>query len=270
MPISVIIPSYRNPEYLDLCLTSLFENQDADNEIIVVLDGYGDESAAVLQKHTNLGRDVNVVEFSENKGQQTAHNTGVWMASNDAILILNDDNVMPTHWDSRLEDLCLGNVVWALNQVEPTPSIFPSFVHHDFGKHPAEFKYTEYLEWERRTSHLRCTVDGATWPVFMSKRLYMMCGGIDVSFPSPAVADWDFFLRLRLSDAALLRMHKIHVYHFGGAATKKTPEIAARHAEKEAQSFQYFEYKWGFSPSLRLNDNSYAPRGEVVRGIRLP
>ena len=38
--ISVIIPTYKSPEYLDLCLKSVFEGQKNKNEIIVVADGF--------------------------------------------------------------------------------------------------------------------------------------------------------------------------------------------------------------------------------------
>ena len=40
MAISVIIPTYKEPEYLDLCLKSAFEGQVNHNEIIVVVDGF--------------------------------------------------------------------------------------------------------------------------------------------------------------------------------------------------------------------------------------
>ena len=53
MPISVIIPSYKNPKYLDLCLKSIIENQTDRNEIIVVLDGYADLSKDVVEKYKN-------------------------------------------------------------------------------------------------------------------------------------------------------------------------------------------------------------------------
>ena len=33
--ISIIIPTYRNPEYLDICLKSCIEQQHNKNEIIV-------------------------------------------------------------------------------------------------------------------------------------------------------------------------------------------------------------------------------------------
>jgi glycosyltransferase involved in cell wall biosynthesis len=40
--ISVIIPTYKNPEMLDLCLKSAIEGQNKDNQIIVVVDGHYD------------------------------------------------------------------------------------------------------------------------------------------------------------------------------------------------------------------------------------
>ena len=48
--ISVVIPSYRSPKYLDICLYSLFEGQRNENEVIVVIDGFVDESQWVIDK----------------------------------------------------------------------------------------------------------------------------------------------------------------------------------------------------------------------------
>ena len=40
--ISVIIPTYKSPEMLDLCLRSAIEGQTQKNQIVVVVDGYYD------------------------------------------------------------------------------------------------------------------------------------------------------------------------------------------------------------------------------------
>jgi glycosyltransferase involved in cell wall biosynthesis len=37
--ISVIIPTYKSPEALDLCLRSAIEGQEKENELIAVVDG---------------------------------------------------------------------------------------------------------------------------------------------------------------------------------------------------------------------------------------
>ena len=49
--ISIIIPSYRNPKYLDICLQSAIEQADSVNEIIVAVDGFIEESQEVLDKY---------------------------------------------------------------------------------------------------------------------------------------------------------------------------------------------------------------------------
>ena len=49
--ISVIIPTYKEPEALDLCLKSCIEGQTRKNEIIVVVDGFYDINAEVLDKY---------------------------------------------------------------------------------------------------------------------------------------------------------------------------------------------------------------------------
>ena len=64
--VSLIIPSYRNPECLDICLRSAFEGQANDNEILAVVDGFYEESLKVLEKYPK----VQVLPFEENKGMQ--------------------------------------------------------------------------------------------------------------------------------------------------------------------------------------------------------
>jgi len=48
--ISVIIPTYKSPEVLDLCLRSCIEGQQNKNQIIVVVDGFYDINKDVLEK----------------------------------------------------------------------------------------------------------------------------------------------------------------------------------------------------------------------------
>lgn len=257
--ISVIIPSYRNPEYLDLCLKSAFENQDEENQIIVILDGFVDESRDVITKYPGL----DVVEFENNRGQQVAHNTGVHFAESDKILIVNDDNVFPKGWDSNLLPHFAENLVITPNQIEPEPSIFKSFVIENLGTTPQDFQYKKFLHLEDTLIN-PTTLDGQTWPLFMSKKWYMALGGIDVNFPSAAVADWDFFLRCELAGLQCIRLNSIHFYHFAGAATKKRD---SGWNQNEMNSFEYFEYKWGFHPSMKVSNHSKIPNQDV-RGIQ--
>ena len=78
--ISIIIPSYRNPEYLDLCLKSCIEQQHNKNQIIVAIDGFIEESQEVLDKHKDH---INVLDLKENMGMQKALNLAVMNATNE-------------------------------------------------------------------------------------------------------------------------------------------------------------------------------------------
>ena len=49
--ISVIIPTYKSPDILNLCLRSAIEGQQNKNQIIVVVDGFYDINKEVLEKH---------------------------------------------------------------------------------------------------------------------------------------------------------------------------------------------------------------------------
>ena len=61
--ISVIIPTYKEPDYLDLCLQSAIQNQKLKNEIIVVVDGFYSLNKPILDKHKDSKLDnLNAME----------------------------------------------------------------------------------------------------------------------------------------------------------------------------------------------------------------
>lgn len=265
--ISVIIPSYKNPTYLDLCLRSAFEGSRHNNQIIVVLDGPCPESEDIIRTKYP---DTDVIVFPENRGQSVAHNVGVTMAEHSHILIVNDDNVFPPAWDLAFDHTWDPKAIWTPNQIEPAPSIFPSFDIKDFGRTAETFQYDAFCQYATSTaSDAIFGDDGQTWPIFMTKKWYMILGGVDERFPSPAVADWDFFMRAELAGLECVRIFNPLFYHFSGAQMKRTPEAAQAHAAKEAQSFAYFEWKWGFRPSRPTTTNSAISSVESVRGVTM-
>jgi GT2 family glycosyltransferase len=263
MPISVVIPSHKSQKYLDLCLKSATENQTGENQIIVVLDGHGEMSHDTLEKYPN----VDVVELPESKGESNAHNLGVTLAEHEAILIVNNDNVFSHAWDSRLLEVYDEKKVIAPNQVEPRPSIFRSFYCRDLGTTPDSFDYGLWYQWEATIDEPeKFTPDGQTWPLFMSKKWYMILGGIDEKFPYTSVADHDFFMRCEMAGLECVRYWGCNFYHFAGAAEQSREKQINREL-RDSASQQYFEWKWGFPSSFHAN-HSHIPTGNVVRGIQ--
>ena len=90
--ISVIIPTYKSPDMLDLCLRSAIKGQQNKNQIIVVVDGFYDINKEILEKWSE---NIDVLNLEQNVGLCRGTNLGVYNAKYNKILIVNDDNVFP-------------------------------------------------------------------------------------------------------------------------------------------------------------------------------
>jgi len=248
--ISVIIPTYKEPEYLDLCLRSVFEGQVNENEIIVVVDGFLELNKPVLDKYPK----VNILDLETNKGLSVATNWGVYNATNDYILVVNDDNVFPKDWDIELEPYLIKGRVITPNEMEPNPSMFTQKHIKDLGKSPSEFDLYQFWEYEKNLMRSP-SLTGSTLPFAMYKYDYLAIGGWDIMYPSPHVVDWDFFLKCEYFGFEMLRIYK-HFYHFCGAATRPTPEQSEESTRKEMLAHKFFANKWDSGAEHNPQNNS--------------
>jgi len=262
--ISIIIPTYRNPKYLELCLKSCIEQQCNKNEIIVAVDGYIEESQEVLDRYK---QHINILNLGQNQGMQSALNLGVMNATNEKIFIVNDDNVFCKDFDLVIEKELKEKSVLTLNQIEPTgPGIF-NFPVKDFGRTPNEFDYEGFINHELSIKSDSLTLDGGIFPFAMYKKYYMAVGGFDTMYKSPFICDWDFFLKLDLIGLGFVRTHNAHLYHFGSAATKNGKEGEMFKAT-ENPAAQVFMYKWGIPPQLFENNSHNPKNGLIIKGIK--
>jgi len=241
--ISVIIPTYKTPDALDLCLESLIKGQKNKNQIIVVVDGFYDINKDVLEKHSE---NIDVLNLEQNVGTVRATNLGVYNASYDKVLIVNDDNVAPKDWDVNLENAYEDNSVISPNQIEPYDSMFKQFKIYDLGRDPKTFDLEAFQGYASTVSHPLVEENGSTFPFFMSKKDYLKIGGFDESYPSPSgfVADWEFFMKCQMNGMKMLRTYNVHFYHFV-SLTAKTPEQIQASKQYEMACHEYAKYKWG-------------------------
>lgn len=251
--ISVIIPTYKEPEVLDICLKSAIEGQRHKNEIIVVVDGFYDLNKDVLEKYKN---DISILNLPDNMGLIRATNLGVYNSSFDRILIVNDDNVFPKNWDEKLLEVDLNNSVVSPNQIEPTPSMFSQFHIQNLGRDPQNFNLEGFWEYERKLSVKGIEKSGSTLPIYMDKKDYLKVGGWDESYPGAWVVDWDFFLKCELAGMKMIRTYNCHFYHFVSIGTEATPEEQQRKSIREKECHEYFKYKWGEYAQHNPKNNS--------------
>ena len=147
--ISVIIPTYKSPEVLDLCIKSALQGQFTKNEIIVVVDGTYDINKSVLEKYDE---EISILNLPSNVGTCRATNLGVYNATSEKILIVNDDNVFPKNWDIELENSFEENSVITPNQIEPYPSMFKQFFIKDLGRTPNDFDLEYFFQFSKTYS----------------------------------------------------------------------------------------------------------------------
>jgi len=237
--ITVIIPTYKSPEALDLCLRSCIEGQQGrSNQIIIVVDGFYDLNKEVLEKHKDS---IQILNLEENVGLCRATNLGVYNASSDLVLIVNDDNVFPRNWDLSLLESYQPNSVISPNQVEPHPSMFPQFAIENLGTDPKTFDLEKFWLYDYHyASGDKTDETGSTLPIFMSKLDYLRLGGWDENYAQGMVADWDFFLKCQLSGMKMLRTYECHFYHFASVSVN-----GEKRKQAEISGHQYAKYKWG-------------------------
>ncbi len=92
MKISVVIATFNRRESLSLCLTTLNDQDLAadEYEVVVVIDGSSDDSAAMLESFPFRGK-LSFIVQPENRGQTAALNAGARLATGEYILFLDDD-----------------------------------------------------------------------------------------------------------------------------------------------------------------------------------
>jgi glycosyltransferase involved in cell wall biosynthesis len=252
--ISVIIPTYKEPEVLDLCLKSAIKGQTEENQIIVVVDGFYDLNKEVLEKYK---KHIEVLNLEENIGLSRATNLGVFNAKSNKILIVNDDNIFPDQWDIALIASYSPGSVVTPNQIEPIPSMFKQMHIKNLGRDPKKFDLKAFWEYEESIiEESKVEETGCTLPIFMNKWDYMKVGGWDESYPGAWVVDWDFFLKCEIAGLRMLRTYECHFFHFVSYGTESTYEEKISKQQKEQLCHEYFKYKWGQWAKHNPNNNS--------------
>ena len=248
--ISAIIPTYKSPDALEICLRSAIENQKYSNQIVVVVDGFYELNKEVLEKYKDV---IDILNLESNVGLCKATNLGVYNSKFDKILVVNDDNVFPPNWDDKLLYNYKDNRVISPNQIEPKPSIFDEFIIKSFGP-PKDFDLEEFNKYEEQVSKDTTTNKGSTLPFFMNKKQYLVLGGWDEGYPGAWTVDWEFFHKCDLAGLEMIRANNCHFYHFVSIGTESSEDEKMKKGMLEKECHEYFNYKWGFKPAKLIEN----------------
>ncbi len=99
MKLSVIVASYKRPDFLVKCIDSFSAQTRKPDEFIVVIRPEDTESEKVINERLSNVKKVYVRE----PGVVLAENAGLQAASGDIICFIDDDAIAESHWLERIE-----------------------------------------------------------------------------------------------------------------------------------------------------------------------
>src|SRR3990167_6867629 len=148
MKISIIIPVYAKTDkgFVKLCLESIHKYSKEKHEIIVCVN-----PALNIEGYEDLP--ATYVIASDIQGQWHANNVMVRKASNEWIMLIDDDTVLPSNWEEIFEHL--ESDVVSMNCMEPDRfgrGYAPPFVKCDCGTTPDTF---DWVKFEKMALELR-------------------------------------------------------------------------------------------------------------------
>jgi GT2 family glycosyltransferase len=235
---SVVVPTWKNLEYLDLMYRGLTRNSAVDHELIVFFNEFDSKCTEWAE-----GKNILFDQSEENTGVCTAVNRAAGKASTDYICYMNDDMYPLPGWDTALAGyIGMTEKLWLSGTaIEPGNST-PCYIGNcNYGNSPSDFKEEKLLK-EYRTL-IRPYNMVSTWtPVLLSKADWEAIDGFDEHYFPGFGSDPDLAMKMyRHGCRNFLGVGNSLVYHFAKGTT-------ARFAGPETMDpRKYFKSKWGIT-----------------------
>lgn len=101
--LSIITPVYNTEKFLDLCITSIIEQEYQNWELLLINDGSTDRSLEICQRYAE--QDSRIRVFSqENAGQSVARNVGLDHMRGELVVFMDsDDAIIPSTYACAIE-----------------------------------------------------------------------------------------------------------------------------------------------------------------------
>ena len=253
--VSIIILTYNNLEYTQMCLRSILGKTDhPDYEIIIVDNASTDETPVFLEKLANEHPNVRLILNKVNEGFPRGNNIGAMAALGEYLVFLNNDVVVTKGWLScllrHLEDPSIGMVGPVTNASGNASRI------------PVDYRSLDGLEdfaQAYTSSHAGQTFIIDMLPfqcVVIRRRVFDEIGPLDEQFGMGMFEDDDYALRLKQRDYKILCAEDVFIHHWGSASFSRVD--SGKYWKLFVENLNKFEAKWNVKwvPSM--------PRAEFI------
>lgn len=236
---SIIIPTWNNLSYLQLCVSSIQKNSTWPHQIIVHINEGSDGTLEWVKSQP----DIDYAYSRENIGICYALNYCRHLMSTDYLVYFNDDMYACPDWDKVLyeEVEAIGHTMFFLSGTAIEPATENAcYIRGDYGTSLESFQeealLKDYAAFQARDWQ------GATWPPnIVHRETWDLIGGYSVEFSPGMYSDPDFSMKLWKLGVRLFKgVSHSRVYHFGSKSTRRV---------KRNNGYYAFINKWRMTPS---------------------
>ena len=251
---SIVIPSWNNLAYLQLCIDSIKKHSKFTHQIIVHINQGIDGTLDWIKTQP----DISYSYSTENIGVCYALNSCRELVTTNYLLYINDDMYVCPGWDAPLAraiDETPHKLFFFSSTAIELKAQSNCSIEFDFGKDINAFKESDLLaiykslpmqDWQ-----------GATWPPnIVHIDTWDAVGGYSNEFSPGMYSDPDFSMKLWNAGVRLFRgISESRVYHYGSISVKRV---------KRNKGYFTFIKKWKFTSSTL--SKYYLRRGEKYTG----
>jgi len=241
--IDILIPSWKNFEYLWNCVDSIRRYSYFDHNIYVFMQEYGEKEISLLKEY-----DVYSLSDDKNIGVCRAVNMLFRYSDSDVIMYGNDDMIFLPLWDYYLyrfaRDNDLDDNTWlSSTMVEPGGNNSCVLVH-DYGNSIESFDREGLINNLENLRNKKHHVRGTTWPPnLMMRKYFERVGGMSEDYGVGIGSDPDLVKKLyNIGFRDFIGVGDSLVYHFGSKTTRRVKRNDGKHIfhDKHGMSIDYF------------------------------
>ena len=237
---SIVIPTWNNLSYVQLCVESIRKNSRYSHQIILHVND-GSDGTLAWAREQQLDHSYS----SENVGICYAVNAAASLVKTDYLAYLNDDMYVCPDWDHYLwediEGLGHSQFFFSGTIIEPKDTGNPCVIVSDaFGDSIENFKEDalkkHFMDFQKEDWQ------GGTWPPnIISKKLWDLVGGYSIELSPGMYSDPDFSMKLWEAGVRLFKgCGQSRIFHF---MCKSTGRIVKNDGRRQ------FREKWGIPSS---------------------
>jgi glycosyltransferase involved in cell wall biosynthesis len=235
MTVGIVISTFRRPEALSLVLTSLVEQEQMPSQVIVVDDGSGPTSRAIVDAFDGILKIIYVWQPDSGFRLARARNLGAAVGAVDYLIFIDGDCVLPKNFVRVHAELAeVGAIVFGSRRLlskEKTADILASEVPYSSAE--AMFKGRKFCKlplgflrfWPRRKWE-----SARGFMLAIHRQAYLKICGFDEAYVSWGLEDSDFVIRC-LRAGMFLKDSRyatscLHLWHLEKEGLTKSPNTS--------------------------------------------